>query len=138
MRAEIGPCWEWTGGKVSKGYGHVWIGDRGVGAHRLAWFLETGRWPEPCALHHCDNPSCVRFTHLFEGNNFDNQQDSRRKGRLRTPDVRGEKHPAARLTTEQVESIRARYPQETGKNLAKEFGVRPSQISRIVNQRRWR
>ena len=35
--------------------------------HRIAFLLEHGRWPTPCALHHCDNRPCVRWAHLFRG-----------------------------------------------------------------------
>lgn len=88
-RPELGPCWMWTGGTDKKGYGRISIGRRSSGgmvvAHRVAFLLEHGRWPEPCALHHCDNPSCVRPEHLFEGTKSDNMRDCARKGRLVLP-----------------------------------------------------
>jgi len=89
-RPELGPCWVWTD-HLSSGYGMIRLestkkGDKGqnVLCHRLAWFLETGTWPEPCALHKCDNRACVRFDHLFEGDRADNIRDMASKNRGRS------------------------------------------------------
>lgn len=60
---ELGPCWGWTGTTNGSGYGTILeCGRRSplLRAHRVAFFLAEGRWPEPCALHKCDNPPCVR------------------------------------------------------------------------------
>lgn len=52
----------------------------------------------------------------------------------------GEGHPLAKLTAEQVKEIRAVLAEgvETGRSLAKRFGVHPMQISRIKNGQRWK
>jgi hypothetical protein len=78
-------CWFWTGAKTGSGYGSVGIEPRRVTklAHRVAWFLATGKWPNPQALHKCDNRLCVRFSHLFEGTNSDNVADTWAKWRLK-------------------------------------------------------
>jgi uncharacterized protein YeaC (DUF1315 family) len=86
---KLGPCWMWTGCRKSqiernknKGpYGRVRFEGKEQLAHRLSWFLETGKWPSPCALHKCDNTLCVRFFHLFEGTKGENNTDRARKGR---------------------------------------------------------
>ena len=84
----LGPCWLWTGATDHKGYGtFTWQG-RGegglvwIGAHRAAVLL-AGRLlaSDEQALHHCDNPPCVRPDHLFVGSIADNQRDSYAKGR---------------------------------------------------------
>jgi hypothetical protein len=47
-------------------------------AHRVAW----GDVPENMlVLHRCDNPPCVRRSHLFLGRHLENQQDKVAKGR---------------------------------------------------------
>jgi len=66
-------------------------------APRVAFFLKRGYWPEPCALHHCDNTLCVRDEHLFEGDQGDNARDRASKGRngsVSRPDrvARGDRH----------------------------------------------
>src|ERR1019366_9866405 len=55
IRPELGQCWSWTGHRnTPEGYGRIQYGDVQVLTHRAAWFLETGKWPNPWALHHCD------------------------------------------------------------------------------------
>lgn len=106
-------CWEWTGLLDKKGYGEVSVppyttpapNTRMQGAHRVAWFLETGTWPSPQALHKCDNPKCVRFSHLFEGTNEDNMQDRKNKGGYIGQNC-GEDSGTAKLTWPQVRRIR--------------------------------
>jgi hypothetical protein len=74
-------CWLWTSSQTASGYGfiteHIGIGTkrRGLRAHRVAWFVNTGLWPIPMACHKCDNKLCVRFSHLFQGTNKDNMKD---------------------------------------------------------------
>lgn len=82
-------CWEWTGGHDKKGYGRFWSGtDKGqIQATHYAWFRETGKWPEEFILHKCDNPPCVKFDHLFEGNAKSNSRDMWQKGRGFTPTI---------------------------------------------------
>ena len=87
ISVDLGPCWIWTGARNGTGKDRYGIfkfdtnPDRKMFAHRFAWFLATGGWPYPCALHHCDNPLCVRFDHLWEGTHTDNRQDCIAKGR---------------------------------------------------------
>jgi hypothetical protein len=82
IRPDLGPCWIWTGGRnMADGYGSIVYEGERVLTHRAAWFIETGEWPNPQALHRCDNKQCVRFSHLFEGTHQDNMADKVSKGR---------------------------------------------------------
>lgn len=75
-------CWEWIGSKDGKGYGHFWLRDRHVKAHRFAYETFVGPIPDGNDLcHHCDNPKCIRPDHLFTGTRSDNILDAVAKGR---------------------------------------------------------
>lgn len=80
-------CWEWLGTRT-RGYGMVWTRPPGVRrghmvlAHRVAWELANGAIPDGMdVLHRCDNPQCVRESHLFLGTHQDNMTDMVAKGR---------------------------------------------------------
>ena len=117
----VGPgCWEWTGsrqGGPRGSYGRLSVDGRLVGAHRVSWELLVGQIPEGLFVcHHCDNPGCVRPTHLFLGTAADNADDASRKGRIH----------GAKLTREQV--VEARASDLPHAHFAKLFGVSLSAI----------
>lgn len=138
---ELGHCWTWKGA-LDKGYGRIRI--RGHGkphnerAHRVGFFLEYGRWPEPCGCHKCDNRACVRGAHVFAGTRAENSLDMYAKGRSRKRSIRGEAHVNAKLTTADVLAIRAAYAAgESQRSIAERFGVTQWPVSAIVRRQRW-
>lgn len=75
-------CWEWPN-KMGNGYGQTRRGGKFIYAHRLAYELYTGTPPGALFVcHTCDNPICVRPSHLFLGTSSDNLQDCVAKGRF--------------------------------------------------------
>lgn len=62
IRPDLGPCWLWTAGKFSNGYGQFKFNGKGTTAHRVAYFLTKGPIPlgfEPdhlCKVRACQNP----------------------------------------------------------------------------------
>ncbi len=129
-------CWVWTAKKFHGGYGRIRIGSerKTAIAHRAAWFLHYGRWPEPFALHRCDNPSCVRWDHLFEGDHIVNQKDKLAKGRQ----AKGERHGSSKLTEREVLLIRKSYPAQGPRALARKFKVSRILIQLIVKHKIWK
>ena len=80
-------CWEWTAWIDRDGYGRIREGGRGsrrLTAPRVAWEIANGPVPAGMVVRHtCDNPSCVRPSHLEIGTHADNNHDmaARRRGR---------------------------------------------------------
>lgn len=118
-------CWTWIGARNSCGYGKIVVDESEVDAHRVAFFIEHGRWPEPCCLHRCDNPSCVNPSHLFEGTHQDNRDDCAAKDRHN----RGERHGHAKLTRALVREIRT--AEGSQRSIAARFGITQTHVSAI-------
>src|SRR5215471_12210203 len=78
-------CWLWRGGVNPGGYGTIFDPTKGhvVSAHRVAWKLTYGSYPELFVLHTCDVRHCVRPDHLWLGTQLDNMRDCSVKGRKR-------------------------------------------------------
>jgi hypothetical protein len=131
-RPDIGPCWVWTGTIERGGYGLVRDPEthKMVGVHRVSFILEKGPIePKLDICHKCDNPPCVRPSHLFSGTETENLQDAVKKGRA----------GFHKFTIPQIQNIRTRLQAgETQAALAIEFGVDPSSISNIHTNRTWR
>ena len=138
-------CWEWAGYRNAAGYGTVRVGGRGGKpwlAHRLAFTVFVGPIRDGMhVLHKCDNPACVRPSHLFLGTNDDNIADRIRKGRpggaqcwsrKRT----GDEHHNVKVSDADVARIRERFGRgEKPKALANDFGINVSTAWRIATGR---
>lgn len=133
----IGNCWEWTACQLPHGYGQLSKdGKKGLRAHRVAWEDANGPIPDGMnVLHRCDNPPCVRPSHLFLGTQKDNMHDASVKSRIRVPAFKGEKNPASKLTPEKVAAIRA----DTGtcKAIAARHGTSRRNAANIRLGRTW-
>ena len=76
-------CWIWMGAK-NNGYGVCRFQGKDQYAHRVSWQIIFGIIPFAIkVLHSCDNPPCVRPSHLFLGTQLDNVHDMVSKGRAR-------------------------------------------------------
>ena len=130
-------CWEWQGNKTELGYGLVSVrGERRMEkAHRVSWTLNRGPIPEGLwVLHRCDNPSCVKPSHLFLGTPADNTNDMLTKGR----EAKGTKSGTAKLREDSVRAIRAAAASGMRNGeIAKLFGVSPGTTCMIIKRQRW-
>ena len=84
-------------------YGHIGITDLG----------------NSLILHKCDNPSCVRPSHLFAGTNQDNSLDM----------VRKERHGSSKLSRKDYRSILA--DKRTYDEIAEAYDITPTTVSCI-------
>lgn len=129
-------CWIWSGSRSDQRYGRE---SRQVGtrlAHRISWEIHYGPPPKDMDVcHHCDNPLCVRPSHLFIGKALDNMQDAASKNRVKF----GVSHHAAKLNNDLVSQIRNLLKNgRSQSSIAREFKVTRSIISRIKNNTGWR
>lgn len=129
------PCRLWQGAVTEFGYGRRQDGQR---IHRWVWEQVHGPIPAGGVVRHkCDNPPCFRYDHLLLGTHADNAKDTRDRGHHSPPPVMtGERNPAAKLTADQVDAIRA----STGHDLAiaGEFGVSRSLVRAIRQRKIWK
>jgi len=110
-----------------------------VVAHRIAYELSKGPVPKELIVRHtCDNPPCCNPNHLIPGTDADNAKDKSERGRCY--DSKGEANGYARLTSNDVITIRNRYSTEQikQKDLAIEYGVSRSTIGDIIRRKKWK
>lgn len=138
---ELGNCWIWTACKAKKkdgklDYGHFRFEGKIETAHRMSWILANGNIPDGMlVLHRCDNPTCVRITHLFLGSSNDNAQDCLAKGRVKF----GVGSGRAVINDETVRKIRSLYvPKMFGcRKIAKLLNVSEPAVNGVVFQNHW-
>lgn len=131
-------CWEWLGTRDAWGRGVLSVIEDGkkrvLKAPRIAFFLEHGRWPEPNANHHCDNPACCNVRHIYEGTQAENVADQRQRARTR----RGTDHHRAKLTPDDVALIRQLSGSGYGQSpIAGRFGVSRETIRAVLRGKTW-
>lgn len=141
-------CWEWTGPVNDDGYGLIEctvngkrIRDR---AHRVSYRMFVGPIPDEVIVRHtCDNRPCCQPQHFLLGTRTDNSNDKvernrQSRGLSHAVKTRGVRHYKARLTEDEVLSIRALGAEGwTQVALAKRFGCTQSNINRILLRKSW-
>lgn len=69
-------CLEWTGMRLTDGYGQISVKDKMVRTHRYAWELENGPIPAGMEVDHiCHNPPCVNVNHLRLSSRAENMRN---------------------------------------------------------------
>lgn len=137
IKKGLNECWLWMGCKNDKGYGQFRT-DRTIYSHRLSYQLYVGNIPKGLyVLHTCDKPLCCNPQHLFLGTQKANMKDMHKKGRSIYD--RGQLHPRAKLTAQEVLEIRDLYKSGLFKNkdLSDNYGIHVDHMLRIINGKYW-
>lgn len=128
-------CIVWPHSLTHDGYGRVLHGERHHYVNRLACEMAHGPGPGMEAAHSCGTHACINQRHLSWKSHADNDADKELHGTRH----RGDQHPLARLTSEQVAQIRQlRAAGEKRVTLAALYGCSPNNISNITNNRSWK
>lgn len=133
------PCWTWSGTRHKEnGYGGFYADGRLNRAHRWIFQKRFGSLPQEILVcHKCDNPPCVRPSHLFMGNKSTNILDSIAKNRFQVK--KGEAHGSSKLTLEQVLIIKSSKPRiGLCPSLAARFGFPDATIRNVLYGRTWK
>lgn len=130
-RGPWGTCWLWTGSVDHRGYGKFTFAGRGttIRATQALWRLLYGYVPSGLEiLHACDNPPCVRPTHLREGTHQENMHDALVRGRAfrKYSDI-------AVLRVRQLRSQGLTY-----KKIASMTSVKAPSVAQICSGRQWK
>jgi len=122
-------CWLWKRGKMSAGYGVVWVRSSCQRAHRVSYAYHVGPIPEgKVIMHKCDVRLCVNPEHLQPGTPQENTSDMVVKGRN-----------SRKLSDDQVRQIRWEHV-ELGisrSELGARYGVTSRLISYILRRESW-
>jgi hypothetical protein len=131
-------CWNWVATKDRDGYGLL-THHRGkqIRAHRASYEFHVAKIPVGLLVcHSCDNPSCINPNHLFVGTSKENTRDMLDKNRR--PVLRGERHPNAKLTNNQVTQIKQlRSENRLLKDIANQFNISFQTVSSITKGTTW-
>ena len=128
-------CWIWAGAVNENGYGSFWDGERSETASRAAYRLFVSPIPDGLfVLHRCDNPKCVKPSHLFLGSHEDNMRDRDLKGRAAK--LSGSRNPSAKLTEDQAREIK--LSSLPAAHFSSKFGIAESIVSSIRKGRTWK
>jgi hypothetical protein len=148
-RVDVGgdnDCWRWTGSTDGAGYGWFSFGSKDKGkasAHRISLALHLGtELGDACALHSCDNPSCVNPRHLRVGDRGDNARDmvERRRHWSQTGSysTSGTANGRSKIGPIEVSEIRGRYiAGESQVSIARFYPISRSQVGNIVRGEQW-
>lgn len=124
-------CWICTSHK-NKFYPNFTREGKRISIFRYIYELEINKVPEGKILRHkCDNIKCINPKHLEIGTQAENMKDKAE----RNHNTKGSKHHNSKLTEEQITKILK--DKRTLKEIAKEFNIAVSTVSKIKNNKLW-
>lgn len=128
-------CWNWVGrvtvDRHGEQRGKFTLGGREELAHRVAYVLSNNCVPALFVLHTCGNTLCCNPKHLYEGTQKDNVYDSIRDG----THVNNQPNPQ-RFSVKEIRLIRELYITTKQVDIARQFNVDPSTISKVIRRKR--
>lgn len=130
-------CWNFTGSINQQGYGRIKLKKQEYLAHRLMAHLTIRPLSSESQVvaHKCDNPTCINPEHLFITTATGNMADRDAKGRM----SRGDTHPNAKLTTNNILDIRALYESGISQaEISKKFNICQPSVYNIVHRKTWK
>jgi hypothetical protein len=131
-------CWPWKATVNRSGHGRFFLNGKLESAHRVAFFIHHGKLPASCSCHHCDNPPCCNFKHLFDGTKSENAIDSVKKGRWHRfhKDINiGTKNGSNKLSEDQVLAIF--NDPRSQKKIAASYFVCAGSVQQIKEGKKW-
>ena len=128
-------CWRWIGKVQSRTRGYLTVDGKRWLAHRLMYAITFDDPGSYVVRHTCDTPNCCNPNHMILGTQLDNIKDRQDRNRQ----TRGANHPKAKLTVDDVKTIRDLAMQGISqKTLATQFNIGVRQISYIVKRENWK
>jgi len=135
LSADTDECVEWEF-YTAFGYPMITFKQTAFRVHRMV--CEAINGPPPTAkheaAHECGNSKCCNWRHLSWKTHADNIADKFVHGTIPL----GEKHHAAKLTEDDVRSIRRLRHEKTRRELTEEFGIKPSTLDNVLSGATWR
>ncbi len=126
-------CYLYTAFKL-RGYGSFWYKGKQRRATHVRWYFHYGYFPKQ-VNHQCHNSSCVRLSHLYDGDHSQNMCDMIKADRQ----AKGEEIASAKLTRMHVWAIRTFYRWGWSQRaLARKYDVDFSNIGLIVHRKSWK
>lgn len=134
-------CWEWKMTLDKWGYGGIRDDDgKTRRAHRVSYKLHKGEIPDGAYIcHTCHNECCVNPDHLYAGNAQSNVDDAIERGTFLETRPQGEQVGTSKLVESEVRELKRKYNSGdyTQSELADEYGIGQTQVSRIVRGEWW-
>lgn len=128
-------CYAWTAHCIKGGYGIISIQRNIYLAHRIAYYIKDKNFDQTLhVLHKCDNPSCVKFDHLFLGSHEDNMKDMSSKGRARSVPKVGKHNGMAKFNFDTISNIRSDFKSDNYSrwDLVRKYNISKSHLDAVL------